>query len=292
MKGKIIKGIAGFYYVDTGDGDVYECKAKGAFRKESVKPLVGDNVDMDIISEEKHTANIVSILKRENELFRPEVANIDQAMIIFATAEPEPNLNLLDRFLVMMRKQNVDTTIVFNKTDQVSQEELERLLAVYEKSGNKVLTLSVRQHEGIDVLMNELAGKTTVLAGPSGVGKSSIMNAVGRADIMETGGLSEKLQRGKNTTRHSQLERIAKDTYLCDTPGFSSLFVKDIEPSALKAYFPEFEPFEPECRFLSCVHMKEPECGVKNAVAEGLIHKSRYENYAYLYEELRTQKKY
>lgn len=292
MRGKIVKGIGGFYYVNTSEGLLYECKAKGIFRKECVKPLVGDDVEIEIISKEDMTASISEVLKRKNSLIRPEVANVDQAMIIFAAAEPEPNLNLLDRFLIMMRKQRVETVIVFNKKDRVEDKELDNLYKIYENSGNRVIFTSALLSDGIDAIMDELKGKTTVLAGPSGVGKSSIMNSVNPEAGMETGGLSRKLQRGKHTTRHSELQRVDEDTYLMDTPGFSSLYVKDIEKEELKDYFPEFEPFEGECRFLGCLHLKEPGCAVKAAVADGSVSRNRYENYEYLYEELKNQRKY
>ncbi|MBP5159342.1 MAG: ribosome small subunit-dependent GTPase A [Lachnospiraceae bacterium] len=292
MKGKIIRGVGGFYYVTADDLFTYECKARGVFRNESVKPLVGDNVEIEILSGEEKLANITKVLKRRNALIRPEVANVDQAMIIFAASEPKPNLNLLDRFLLMMRLQDVETVIVFNKKDKVTKSDLDSLYRIYEKSGNRVIFSSALFSEGIEAIMDELKGRTTVLAGPSGVGKSSIMNTVNPDAAMETGDLSRKLKRGKHTTRHSELMMVCRDTFLVDTPGFSSLYVPDIEAGHLKDYYPEFEEYEDECRFAGCLHLKEPGCRVKQAVEEGAISRSRYDNYVYLYDELKDKRRF
>ncbi len=292
MKGKIIRGVGGFYYVTADDLFTYECKARGIFRNESVKPLVGDDVEIEILSPEDRLANITKVYERRNSLIRPEVANVDQAMIIFAASEPKPNLNLLDRFLIMMRRQEVETVIVFNKKDKVTASDLDSLYRIYEKSGNRVIFSSALFSEGIEAIMDELKGKTTVLAGPSGVGKSSIMNTVNPGAAMETGDLSRKLGRGKHTTRHSELKPVCRDTYLVDTPGFSSLYVPDIEAGMLKEYYPEFDEYADHCRFSGCLHLKEPDCAVKEAVEEGLISRSRYDNYVYLYEELKDKRRF
>ena len=218
MQGKIIKGIAGFYYVDTGADGLYTCRAKGVFRNEKITPLVGDNVVIEITSEEKKEGNIVDILERSNALIRPAAANVDQALVVFAAAKPDPNFNLLDRFLVMMQKQGIHTVVCFNKTDIVDDSDIERLKNAYELCGHELLFISVRDKVGIDAIRNVLKGKTTVLAGPSGVGKSSLMNLLAPEANMVTGELSKKIDRGKQTTRHTELIRIAEGTYLCDTP--------------------------------------------------------------------------
>ena len=284
MHGKIVKGIAGFYYVHAGE-QVYECKARGLFRKDKIKPLVGDNVLFD-------EGLITDIDDRKNSLIRPAVANVDQALVIFASMTPEPNLNLLDRFLVMMETQGVPVIICFNKNDLVDEAVTKRLTGVYEKAGYKVLSVSVKKHEGTDELKELLYRKTTVLAGPSGVGKSSFINLVAPDAGMETGSVSEKIKRGKHTTRHSELFYVCEDTYIMDTPGFSSLYIEDLDEKDLKDYFPEFKPYEDSCRFLSCVHIGERDCAVKDAVEAGQIDLSRYENYKLIYEELKNRKKY
>ncbi len=291
MQGKIIKGIAGFYYVDTVSG-VYECKAKGVFRKNQQKPLVGDNVEIDILDEENKTGNVVTILERKNALIRPAVANIDRALVIFAVTKPKPNFNLLDRFLVMMEQQEVPTAICFNKTDVAEDEEVASVVAAYEKSGYPVILTSAVEAFGIEDVRAYLRGYTTTVAGPSGVGKSSLINRLQSNTQMETGGISEKIERGKHTTRHSELIRVEQDTYIMDTPGFSSLFVADYEKEELKDFFPEFHEFEGNCKFQGCVHIHEPGCQVKEALEQGQISRSRYESYLEMFEEIKNKKKY
>ena len=280
MQGKIIKGIAGFYYVQTED-KLYECKAKGIFRNKKMKPLVGDNVEIDILDETEQEGNITKIYERHNELIRPAVSNVDQALIIFAAKNPKPNYNLLDRFLMMMEKQDVPVIVCFNKVDLAKEKELKLLEKVYENCGHIVRFISVKEEEGIDEIRELIHGKTTVLAGPSGVGKSSLMNLLQPEAQMETGEVSEKIKRGRHTTRHSELICIEKDTYVLDTPGFSSLFIHMFEEDEIKDYFQEFAPYEDECRFQGCSHTHEPDCGVKKALEEGKISKIRYDNYLY-----------
>lgn len=292
MQGKIIKGIAGFYYVHVAGTGIFECKAKGIFRKEKIKPLVGDNVEMDVLDVQKMTGSIIRILPRKNELVRPLVANVDQALVIFAADRPKPNFNLLDRFLVMMEQKQVETVICFNKQDLVQPQELEALRAAYAPCGYRILTVSAKEQQGLADVRTVLEGRTTTVAGPSGVGKSSLINLLSPEADMETGALSEKIGRGKHTTRHSQLLYIAEGTYIVDTPGFSSLYLTDIEDGDLKQYFREFGQYEPFCRFQGCSHIHEPDCGVKAALAEGRISPARYENYVMLYEERKNMKKY
>lgn len=290
MQGKIIKGIAGFYYVQTKTG-LYECKAKGSFRNRKLKPMVGDQVEISVLDEENKKGNMDEILERKNFLIRPAVANVDQTLLIFAAAKPDPNLNLLDRFLIMMEHKNIPVILVFNKIDAAEAEKLEEIAGIYENCGYEVLRVSALQEEGISKIKEVLRGKTSTVAGPSGVGKSSIINLLQSEIRMETGDISEKIERGKHTTRHSELIAIAEDTYIFDTPGFSSLYVTDMEKEELKSYFPEFAPYEEGCKFLGCVHVNEPVCGVKQALKEGKISPSRYENYKLLFEELKENEK-
>ena len=245
-----MKGIAGFYYVDVEESGIYECKAKGIFRKEGQKPLVGDLVEIEILDEAEKTGNMTRILPRKNELIRPAVANIDQALVIFALENPTPNLTLLDRFLVMMEQQNVPTAICFNKRDLAGEDYTDHLRSVYENCGYRVFTVSAAKEQGMQEVEAYLKGKTTVVAGPSGVGKSSITNRMQKEIQMETGEISKKLKKGKHTTRHSQMIPIDHETYLCDTPGFSSLYTTDMEKEELKNFFPEFHPYEGKCRFM------------------------------------------
>ncbi|MCI8549894.1 MAG: ribosome small subunit-dependent GTPase A [Lachnospiraceae bacterium] len=289
--GKIIKGIAGFYYVHDGHNQVYECKAKGIFRNRNLKPMVGDYVALEVLSEEEGLGNITEIFPRKNSLIRPACANVDQALVIFAVKEPEPNLNLLDRFLVMMEFQEVPCQICFNKMD-LGTACGTRLAALYEKAGYPVHLVSTYTEEGLFKVQELIQGKTTVMAGPSGVGKSSVMNLIYPEAAMETGQISEKLKRGRHTTRHTELFCVGEDTFLLDTPGFSSLELEQISCGELRFYYPEFLPFEGGCRFQGCVHGKEPGCAVKEALEKGVIGKERYENYLVLYEELKTRKRY
>lgn len=291
MNGRIVKGIAGFYYIKTSDGRVYECKAKGVFRKERLTPLVGDYAEIEVIDEEKRTGNITDIAERKNALIRPACANVDQALVVFAAAEPEPNLNLLDRFLIMMKKQNIPTVVCFNKIDIADNSELQSYISNYEGCGVRVLCTSILKDEGIESIRGVLEGHTTILAGPSGVGKSSMMNRLAPAANMEIGELSEKIKRGKQTTRHTELIEIGEKTYLCDSPGFGSMYIMDIEYKDLRSFFSEFDEYAEQCRFLSCMHINEPDCGVKQALKAGKISKSRYDNYCLLYNELKEASK-
>ena len=292
MQGKIIKGIAGFYYIYAEDGNIYECKAKGIFRKDNFKPLVGDNVEITVLNEEEKEGSVTSILPRRNSLIRPAVANVDQAFLIFAMENPKPNFLLLDRLLIMMEQQKIPVVICFNKKDVGEKEEMEKLYEIYTGCGYRVVLSSTYEGEGMDEIREILKGKTTVVAGPSGVGKSSITNCMQGEVQMETGEISKKLKRGKHTTRHSQVIPVEKNTFLVDTPGFSSLYLTDMKEEELRDYFPEFVMYEPQCRFQGCMHIHEPGCAVKKALSEGKISQQRYDNYLALYEELKEKRRY
>ncbi len=292
MQGKITKGIGGFYYVHAEDGTVYECRAKGIFRKEGKKPLVGDNVEISVLDQEEQVGNVDRLLPRKNQLIRPAVANVDQALVIFAAASPKPNLNLLDRFLISMSQQDVPVIICFNKQDLVAGRELEKLARVYRNCGCRVLFASVLLEQGLEEIRMLLKGKTTVVAGPSGVGKSSLTNRLQPGADMEVGEVSRKIDRGRHTTRHTELIWIEEETYFLDTPGFSSLYLENLDWEELGRFFPEFEPYADGCRFQGCMHMSEPDCKVKEALENGEISHSRYENYCLLVQELKNKKRY
>ena len=287
-----MKGIAGFYYVDVEESGIYECKAKGIFRKEGQKPLVGDLVEIEILDEAEKTGNMTRILPRKNELIRPAVANIDQALVVFAVTEPKPHYNLLDRFLVMMERKEIPVILCFNKTDLAEHPEIAELEEVYASCGYPVLFTSAKKEENIEKLKQMLKGKTTSIAGPSGVGKSSLINLLQSGVQMETGSISRKIARGKHTTRHSELIMISPDSYIMDTPGFSTLYIPGMEKEDLKGFYPEFRKWEPYCRFQGCNHISEPDCGVRQGLEEGSISLLRYENYKLLYEELKAVRKY
>ncbi len=292
MTGKIVKGIAGFYYVHVVESGVYECKAKGIFRKEKIKPLVGDDVEIDILDETEKKGNIIRIMERKNELIRPLVANIDQALVVFAITKPKPHYNLLDRFLIMMEQKNIPSVIAFNKSDIATEVECREIEAVYAKSGYTVLFVSAQTGENMEQLRQLLRNNTTAIAGPSGVGKSTIINLLHPAAQMETGEISRKIERGRHTTRHSELFALEEGAYIMDTPGFSSLYVNEFEKEELKEYFPEFHAYIDECKYLGCNHVNEPKCGVKDALDRGEIHEVRYQSYLDMYKELEEKKRY
>ena len=292
MQGKIVKGIAGFYYVHVVESGLYECKAKGIFRKEKLKPLVGDVVEIDVLDETEKKGNIVEVLERKNELIRPAVANIDQALVVFAVTKPKPHFNLLDRFLIMMESKDIPVILCFNKKDIATEPEIQELKEIYEACGYEMVFTSALEEENVDQLKELLRGMTTAIAVPSGVGKSSLINIFQPDANMETGSISEKIERGKHTTRHSELIWIEENTYIMDTPGFSSLYTNDFEKEELKFYFREFEDYEGQCRFLGCDHIHEPGCKVKEALEEGKIHPVRYKNYLEMYQELKEKRRY
>jgi ribosome biogenesis GTPase len=282
--GKIIKGVGGVYEVYVEGLGVVDCSARGNLRYLKTRPLIGDNVELALA--EDGSGHILRILKRRNELVRPAIANVDQALIVCAVRDPEFHPNLLDRFLILMARQNVPVLVCFNKTDLAEDGEIARLTNMYRGCGARIFVTQASDPSTLCELKSALHGRTTVLAGPSGVGKSTIMNVMQPKANMEVGELSEKIRRGKQTTRHTQLFFVEEGTYLCDTPGFSSLYLPEVKPEELAGYFPEFTKAAEQCRYPDCRHLKEPECAVKQAVEDGEIARERYESYLLLYDEI------
>lgn len=285
IDGTIVKGIGGFYYVRCED-EVYECRARGKFRKSEITPLAGDFVSIDV---KNGKGSIEKIHERKNMLIRPPVANIDCLVVVASADEPEPNKALIDNFLILGKKSGIETVIVISKSDLKDQK---ALADVYRKIGYKVIFSSIKTGEGKDEISDLFLGKITALAGNSGVGKSSILNMVCQRLNLPTGDISKKLNRGRHTTRHTELIELGKNSYVLDTPGFSSFELPDIEASDLQSYYEEFKKYIPNCRFKGCAHINEPDCAVKNAVLKNEIDKDRYENYRAMYNELKNVKKW
>jgi len=274
--GRIVKGVGGSYEVSCNN-TVYTCAAKGIFRKKGITPLIGDRVEFEVLSEDELTGNVVNILERTNSMVRPRVANIDRAVVVFSVKRPAINVDLLDRFLILAEFEGIDAMIVLNKCDISDKAETELLRRTYEDIGYTVVLMSAVTLEGLDEFRRLLRGKVSVLAGPSGVGKSSIVNCVS-PKLMETGELSRKIDRGKHTTRHAELLRVDDDTFIVDSPGFTSLAVDGIGRDDIAGCFREFAPFAQRCRFNDCKHLREPGCAVKEQVGHA-ISADRYERY-------------
>lgn len=300
MEGKIVKALSGFYYVKTPTGNVYECRAKGAFKNENITPLVGDNCVFQVTDANERIGIVNEIKPRKNELVRPAVANVDQAMVVFAVRTPNPNLSILDRFLALMKKQDIPTIIVFNKKDLAKGDDIKNLKKTYRDSGCKVMFIAAgaeNKPEGMMALKMALRGKITVMAGPSGVGKSTLINVIaGRKDSEEgqvatVGAISAKVGRGKQTTRHNELFDLGSSYHIIDTPGFTSLLVNedDYTRETLQDAFPEFAPYKDKCPFKDCKHIKERDCAVRDAVEKGKISVSRYNSYKAIFGEIKTK---
>lgn len=285
QNGTIIAGVGGNYDVQVEEGQIVRCKARGIFRKQKTTPLIGDKVT---ISKEKF---LESIAPRKNALIRPAAANIDQVLVVFAVHNPEPHFMLLDRFLLEAGRQEIPVAIVLNKMDlweDSQQKEVSEAIEAYEKAGYPVYQVSTYETNEtiLENLRDLLQDKITVLAGPSGVGKSSLINVLTDAE-QETGELSEKIARGKNTTRHAKLLPLRQGSgWIADTPGFSSFYMQDWTCDQLANFYPEFEEYLGGCKFPDCRHRSEPECAVREAVENGEISRIRYENYRKIYEEI------
>jgi ribosome biogenesis GTPase len=290
MRGRIIKGIAGFYYVYADDNETYECKAKGVFRKDGKKPLVGDRVELDILSGTEKLGNIRELLKRDNEFIRPAAANVDQALIVFALTDPKPDHLLIDKLLLQFKKKRLPVIICFNKEDLGENDEASEIGNIYGNCGAELLFTCAINGQGTDLLRDKLKGKLSFVAGPSGAGKSSLVNCLQDSVNAQTGDISRKLKRGKHTTRHSEIIPIEEDTFIMDTPGFSRMDILLEDEWELKEYYDEFFPYE-NCRFKPCSHTHEPDCGVKDALSKGLISKTRYDNYTLIFSELKESHK-
>ena len=288
IDGRIIKGIGGFYYVDTPDG-LYECRARGVFRKEGITPLVGDKVSI-LADNSAMTGFVDKILPRNNTLLRPPVANVTQMAVVVATANPKPNLYLIDKLIASAELSGIEVLFCLNKTDIEKGNEIAE---IYEKAGFCVVSLSAKTEENIEILSEKLKDNVTVFAGNSGVGKSSLLNCIIGHEAFETGAVSDRVERGKHTTRHSELVRLKNGGYIIDTPGFGNLDIALLEPENCAELFREFEPYVDGCKFRDCSHTVEKGCRVLEALEDNKISRERHENYVRLVAEVKNSlKKY
>lgn len=289
MQGIIIGNISNTYKIKT-DAKIYEAFARGKFKNEDITPLVGDKVEIQITDEENQTAIIEEILPRKNEIKRPKMANIDQIVFIVSTKNPKPDLLMLDKQLAYVEKLKIEPIIIINKIDL--QDTYKEIQELYTKIGYKTIVTSAKQGMGIEEVVQCLKNKISVFSGNSGVGKSSIINAIFGNEKTQEGEISKKNKKGKNTTTDTKLYELEENTYIADTPGFSSFEISEIESNELDKYFREFKNEIQNCEFVGCTHIKEQDCGIKSAMEDGRISQERYERFCKIYEELKDKEKY
>lgn len=286
IQGKIFKGIGGFYYVKSGDS-IYECRARGRFRKDGITPLVGDDVSC-LIDKASNTGMISNIIPRTNFLIRPPVANVTQIAIVVSVTNPKPNLKTVDKLISSAIYANIKPLICINKIDLQNGE---KLFEIYSKIGFDTIYISAESRENIDMLIEKLSGEVTVFAGNSGVGKSSLLNCILKDANLETGTISSKIERGRHTTRHSELIPLDNSGgYIIDTPGFSSFSVSGFNEHELYKLFPEFIEIADNCRFADCSHTVEKGCAVLEAIESGEISRTRHDSYVEQYKEILDSK--
>lgn len=289
LKGRIMKALSGFYYVES-NGKTYQCKARGQFRKKEVKPLVGDFCEFSVENETE--GYIFNISDRKNSLVRPPICNIDQALLVFSAKEPDMNTLLLDRFLMLIEHKNIEPIICITKMDLVEKSQIEKIMRPYIQAGYRVIYVSSKNHQGIDDVKVLFENKVTVITGQSGVGKSSLLNALDIHLNIDTNEISKALGRGKHTTRHVELLKMYGG-FVADTPGFSSLEL-NMEPLDVATCYHDFYELSYKCKFRGCLHESEPHCAVKEAVDDGRITEERYEHYLMFLKEAKIlkEKKY
>jgi ribosome biogenesis GTPase / thiamine phosphate phosphatase len=286
--GRIVKALSGFYYVENENG-IFQCRARGNFRKRKITPLVGDWVEFE--AENRTDGYVLEVNTRINELVRPPIANVELAVIVFSAREPDFSTYLLDKFLVHIEANGIEAVICLTKTDLGVTEQTQKEAEVYERLGYKVLYTSQESKESADDVAEALQGRISVFAGQSGVGKSTLLNVIKPELHLETNPISRSLGRGKHTTRHVELIKLDEGTYVADTPGFSSLDFRGIEAASLSHLYPEMAALINDCRFRACTHLKEPGCAVKQAVEDGSIAQFRYESYKQFHDEIQSQKR-
>ena len=293
MRGIIIENISNLYKVKTEEGIVYEANARGKFKKDDITPVVGDFVECEVVKEdkEKDRVSIDKILDRKVYIKRPKIANISQIVLVVSSKHPKPDLLMLDKQLAFIEYLGIKALIVLNKTDLDKEKTFKQIKNVYEKIGYKVLETEAKEGVGIKELKKELLNNTNVFSGNSGVGKSTLINSIFDKDVTLEGEISKKNKRGKNTTTYTRLYEIDKNTFIADTPGFSTFDISEIESRDLCLYFKEFRKYINDCEFVGCTHIKEENCGIKNAIKEGKIEQERYDRFCKIYNELKEKEK-
>ena len=291
MQGLIIENISNLYKIKV-ENKIYEANARGKLKQEETSPVVGDLVEIQIIDEEKNKAIIEKIMPRNTYIKRPKMSNITQIILVVSSKNPKPDLLLLDKQLVFAEYLGITPMIVLNKTDLDRNKEFEIIESIYEKIGYKVIKTVAKDKEGIEKLKNELKGNINAFSGNSGVGKSTLINAIFQKNITQEGEISKKNKKGKNTTTSTAIYEINKNTYIADTPGFSTFDISEINYKELDKYFKEFKTEIENCEFVGCTHIKEENCGIKDAIKQGKIDIERYERYCKIYEELKEKEKY
>lgn len=282
MQGKITKGVGGFYTVLTDDKKLITCNIKGIFRNKNITPAVGD----DVIVQFKDNGYVISqILERKNMLIRPSIANVSQVMIVMACAKPEPNFLMLDKLIAICESKNLNVIICFNKTDLVDNSKINEIKKIYEQTPYSIYFINAK-NKIISDIEYVLYNNTTVLAGPSGVGKSTLINCISPDFYLNTGEISEKIGRGKHTTRHTELLVLSENTYIADTPGFTNIDISEIDIENLKYCFAEFSKYDGMCKYVSCMHEHEPDCRIKDALKNNEISRVRYDNYIAIKNEI------
>ena len=290
MKGIIIENISNLYQVKSFENDnIYESIARGKFKKEEITPVVGDRVEISIIDEKEKKAVIEKIEERTVYIKRPKLANMTQIVFVVSSKDPKPDLLMLDKQLAFAEYLGIKAIIVLNKTDLDKKQEFKEIKKVYQNIGYNVIQTNAKEKIGIDKLKALLKGNINGFSGNSGVGKSSLINAIFNKDVTEEGEISKKNKRGKNTTTSIKLYEIDKETFIADTPGFSTFDISEIESKNLCLYFKEFKKYIEDCEFIGCTHIKEENCGIKEAVREGKIDSKRYERFVKIYEDLKKR---
>lgn len=289
MIGKIIENISNLYKVEV-NREIYEATARGKFKNENQTPVVGDNVEIDITDKEKHIAVIEKIIPRKVYIKRPKLANITQIVFVLSSKHPKPDLLMLDKQLAFAEFLGIKSVIVLNKIDLDQKEEFKKIKAIYEKIGYPVIETTAKEKKGIDALIKILKNNINAFSGNSGVGKSTLINGIFDREITKEGEISKRNKRGKNTTTSIKLYEIEQNTYIADTPGFSTFDISEIEYIELEKYYKEFRKHIKNCEFVGCTHIKEEKCGIKTAIQEGKISQDRYNRFCKIYEELKQIK--